>query len=203
MRGRKTKKLWSYWSPCYLWYHAIQREDTKGLKVRYTYYMYTDPLKHKEFMRKWYQDHKEAVRLKQKKYEAANKEKISVTKKVWRQRPEVALDIRIRSLKRYHDSPEYRKRSLELSAERRKKHRSEIVKLLGGCCQKCGFTDARALQVDHVNGGGRKEFREKPNLVKAKVYLDHIKKNRHHYQMLCANCNWIKRFTNKEIPNYR
>lgn len=56
----------------------------------------------------------------------------------------------------------------------------------------------RALQLDHKNGGGRKEmiaigvqqmYRQyllKPELAKEKL------------QVLCANCNSIKRFENKE-----
>ena len=30
-----------------------------------------------------------------------------------------------------------------------------------GKCMICGFTDPRALQIDHVNGGGAKERKER------------------------------------------
>ena len=35
--------------------------------------------------------------------------------------------------------------------------RKEMIKLLGNTCIKCGFSDIRALQVDHINGGGSNE----------------------------------------------
>ncbi len=62
-------------------------------------------------------------------------------------------------------------------------------------CVRCNFSDPRALQIDHIYGGGRKEIKKfKDN----KKYLEHIKTNLENYQILCANCNWIKRYENKE-----
>jgi hypothetical protein len=57
-------------------------------------------------------------------------------------------------------------------------------------CVKCGFSDIRALQLDHLNGGGREEFRRfgnKPFYIKLRNegYPEG-------YQTLCANCNFIK-----------
>jgi hypothetical protein len=40
-----------------------------------------------------------------------------------------------------------------------RKKRQELIMVLGGHCIKCGFSDWRALQVDHTNGGGAKERR--------------------------------------------
>lgn len=69
------------------------------------------------------------------------------------------------------------------------------VEKLGGKCVNCGFSDARALQIDHVNGGGVREQRAKgPNAV----YLEVMSDYRGKYQLLCANCNWIKRFEQNE-----
>jgi hypothetical protein len=78
----------------------------------------------------------------------------------------------------------------------RKKIRHEIIMVLGGCCVMCNFSDMRALQIDHINGGGTKEIRSFSNRMK---YYRHVLKNTHKYQLLCANCNWIKRHENKEI----
>jgi len=73
---------------------------------------------------------------------------------------------------------------------------------LGGKCAKCGFDDYRALQIDHINGDGYKERKSKGvgqkyigncNTVK-KVCKGELK----NYQLLCANCNWIKRYENNE-----
>ncbi len=59
------------------------------------------------------------------------------------------------------------------------------------CCQICGFSDVRALQIDHVNGGGRLEREQYKDLEK---YYRHIIKMGFPptYQILCANCNSIK-----------
>lgn len=80
--------------------------------------------------------------------------------------------------------------------EYRLKRKLAIFELLGSVCRKCGFDDHRALQIDHVAGGGHTE-RETygTNLWK---YYKRIKANPERYQLLCANCNWIKRHENDE-----
>lgn len=65
--------------------------------------------------------------------------------------------------------------------------------LFGGVCQRCGFDDIRALQIDHVNGArcartdwyraGLGLYRQ---LLRGGLDL-------REFQLLCANCNWIKR----------
>jgi hypothetical protein len=76
--------------------------------------------------------------------------------------------------------------------------RKAITGLLGDKCVMCGFNDPRALQIDHVNGGGCKEIR---NMTKSyyKSVLEKLLSGSKDYQLLCANCNWIKRFENKEV----
>ena len=68
-----------------------------------------------------------------------------------------------------------------------------ISKGIISCC-KCGFDDIRALQIDHINGGGLKHFKSHTSVGYYKSMLDEPEK----YQLLCANCNWIKRYENKE-----
>jgi hypothetical protein len=72
--------------------------------------------------------------------------------------------------------------------------RTKLLALFGGKCVRCGFDDKRALQLDHVNGGGRKEFRD---LGAWSLYRKALK-HPEGYQLLCANCNWIKRYEEKE-----
>ena len=78
------------------------------------------------------------------------------------------------------------------------KLRSVGIELLGGQCCKCGFSDPRALQFDHINGGGSKE-RNKLTRLFYGVVIESILKNENKYQLLCANCNWIKRTENNEL----
>lgn len=78
----------------------------------------------------------------------------------------------------------------------RKLSREKLGSLLGSKCVKCGFDDVRALQIDHVFGGGSIEFKGKTAAQKIRL----IEKNPERYQLLCANCNWIKRYENNELP---
>lgn len=63
-------------------------------------------------------------------------------------------------------------------------------------CGKCGFSDIRALQLDHIHGGGSKQRK----LLGGVGTYSWMRKNNYPigFQVLCANCNWIKRYENKE-----
>ncbi len=76
------------------------------------------------------------------------------------------------------------------------KVKQEVYSKLGQVCRHCGFADKRALQIDHVNGGGNKEHKEISNAYSflKKVATDATGS----YQLLCANCNWIKRAEQRE-----
>ena len=79
--------------------------------------------------------------------------------------------------------------------------RKATLDALGGCCVICGFEDDRALQIDHINGGGSKELKTFPGHGKSyyKHVLESFLKEENKYQLLCANCNWIKRDKNNEL----
>ena len=85
----------------------------------------------------------------------------------------------------------FRNRFAKLS----KKLREEIFKKHGNKCCKCGFNDKRALQIDHVNGGGHREI---GSMGRHEFYLKVLNDDSGKYQLLCANCNWIKRIENNE-----
>ena len=70
---------------------------------------------------------------------------------------------------------------------------------MGGKCVRCGFSDPRALQIDHINGGGSKERKERGfNGNFHRHVLKSFINKENKYQLLCANCNWIKRVENNE-----
>lgn len=75
--------------------------------------------------------------------------------------------------------------------------RKVLFDILGNVCVKCGFMDIRALQIDHINGGGCKERKIGVHSMIA-YYSSHPDEAREKLQILCANCNWIKRVENKE-----
>jgi hypothetical protein len=87
-----------------------------------------------------------------------------------------------------------------------KRLRKEVLDFLGGRCSSkicrwvnedgsIGCTDYRALQVDHINGGGTKE---RNSLSYKTLYLK-ILRGSLGYQLLCANCNWIKKHQENEV----
>lgn len=119
---------------------------------------------------------------------------------------------------RYNTDPEFRQRLLEKNKRYRmsqkgrdtrnmvarrklKENKSKLMIILGGkICKKCGYNkDERALQIDHINGGGVKERRKGYTYQVFKKYVDDPELARKTLQVLCANCNQIKKFENKEF----
>ncbi len=89
--------------------------------------------------------------------------------------------------------------SLETSPQERVgKSRLALFELLGGfiCCQ-CGFDDWRALQIDHVYSNGKDMRLSKSGVMS--YYLENPDIAMEELQVLCANCNWVKRYENNEL----
>lgn len=119
--------------------------------------------------------------------------------------------IRERSHLYYLQHPEYRKRMIEnrcryyqenkekVRESERKRRRKVSIKVLTHygkgklACVKCGFSDPRALCIDHINSDGAKQRRE---LSIGSGYKFHRRLVREGYpnghQTLCSNCNLIK-----------
>ena len=94
-----------------------------------------------------------------------------------------------------------RETKLGRQQESNRKLRLALIERLGGKCVVCGWDDYRALQVDHIGGGGRKEARSLGCKGGNRTYYLHIYNHpelKEHYQLLCANHNWIKIYMNKE-----
>lgn len=63
----------------------------------------------------------------------------------------------------------------------------KVVELLGGKCKGCGNTDIRVLQINHLNGGGRKEVAGPlfyARILSGERAIDDL-------DLRCANCNII------------
>ena len=76
--------------------------------------------------------------------------------------------------------------------------RRRVLTHFGGKCSKCGIDEWRVLQIDHVNGGGNSHRRDwrcrgAPFYIQLLQLKDHSS-----YQILCANCNQLKRYENYE-----
>lgn len=66
------------------------------------------------------------------------------------------------------------------------------------CCAQCGFSDIRALSVDHIEGGGRQHRREINQPIYHWLFKNGFPEG---YQILCMNCQFIKRTENNECSN--
>ncbi len=97
----------------------------------------------------------------------------------------------------YQKTPKARTRILAYNRKYVSDSRLVLLKHLGDKCVRCGFSDPRALQIDHINGGGRNE-RTKLGGIYYKKVLESIINKEGKYQLLCANCNFIKRYENNE-----
>jgi hypothetical protein len=77
------------------------------------------------------------------------------------------------------------------------KLRMSVFEALGGQrCVRCGYdTDMRVLHFDHKHGGGLAEKRRLGVVAMYHRMIEHPDD----YQVLCANCNWIKKFDNNEM----
>jgi hypothetical protein len=78
---------------------------------------------------------------------------------------------------------------------RTRQQRARVLEVMGGRCVRCGFSDWRALQIDHINGGGRVDRELYANKDQ---YLRAVLRSLEKYQLLCANCNWIKKYERGE-----
>lgn len=90
-----------------------------------------------------------------------------------------------------------RERARQLDAKYYTDLKSKAFEVLGGKCAVCGWTDERALQIDHVEAIGDAERRRK-NHRGMKLYRA-VLKNPKQFQLLCANHNWIKRVELNEV----
>jgi hypothetical protein len=87
-----------------------------------------------------------------------------------------------------------KKREADRKYDKKRKFliRGRILEILGNKCVYCGFSDLRALQIDHINGGGEKERKIHKGNSYYRYILKQLKTGSKDYQLLCANCNMIK-----------
>lgn len=64
--------------------------------------------------------------------------------------------------------------------------RKTIFIMMGSKCNKCGNTDLRVLQINHINGDGRIELKNNANFYRD-IYTG--KRKIDDLELLCANCN--------------
>lgn len=70
-----------------------------------------------------------------------------------------------------------------------RKLKTTAIQAYGGKCVNCGEKNLEFLQIDHIHGNGNKHRRS----IAKSIYV-WLKHNNfpNGFQVLCANCNWIK-----------
>lgn len=91
--------------------------------------------------------------------------------------------------------------------EQRRKQRIRLkIEVLTHYCGglpkcKCGYEDIRALSIDHTNGGGGRHRKELKEIYGHTKIYQWLKNNGYPlgFQVLCMNCQFIKRIENDEF----
>jgi len=167
-------------SPKRKWQLRHPDQAKKLIKTSYKKYYLKNKEKLCKYQQKYYKENRGKILEKKEKYFLNNKDRIQ----------------------QYNRMNINRKRKWEI--KNRVKLRIEVIQLLGGKCanpyniEHGGFmNDTRCLQIDHIYGGGNKEAKE----LGSRGILYKVLKDSNHklkYQLLCANCNWIKKVINNE-----
>lgn len=91
-----------------------------------------------------------------------------------------------------------------------KRLRNQVLDILGRKCSSpnckwvnldgsIGCTDVRCLQLDHKKGGGGRHLKLISGSVASYRWIvENPSLVGEWFQLLCANCNWIKRVENEE-----
>jgi hypothetical protein len=105
--------------------------------------------------------------------------------------------------KRYYYS--HQEKRCESANNYYRKWRNSLLDRLGGKCEHCGIADRRVLQIDHRLGNGKQERLAFASYSYFQRFLHSLSDEELHarYQILCANCNWIKRSENGECIGKR
>lgn len=112
----------------------------------------------------------------------------------WYKRPDV-----IAKKKAYRDSPE-RKAVLKVNNEiRLAKLWKQVFDLYGWKCACCEEGNIDFLTIDHINGGGKHERKNREYSMGAGVLTMAVKEaDPSKYQILCFNCNMGRQFRGGE-----
>jgi len=157
---------------------------------------WNDPQERKLYQKQWRETNRERLKKEDHEYYLANREHFrEQSHQNYLQNKERYIE-RSRRFKQENRTKwlEYQRRYRELHPEQARtlymRTRALVIEKLGGKCIRCGFSDKRALQIDHINGGGLREQK----LIQTSGIHRKILHGSDGYQLLCANCNSIKRW---------
>jgi len=155
----------------------------------------------KEYSKRYREEHKDKLREWAKKNYVNNRESILANKKRYRderssEQIRKQLDAQIKSK---------RKLKFELLLHYSKVFDSNAV--VPCCCDpfhlhlfNCPFlTELDSLSIDHINGGGTEERKKTGSGLYAQLKKRGFPEG---YQVLCMNCQYVKRVRNNEVPRH-
>jgi hypothetical protein len=126
--------------------------------------------------------------------EVEAKARRAAARKRWRQNhPDVVKAQKMRNYEKHKMEIRARRAPTDLANARAL--RQDVLAAFGGKCVRCGFDDPRALHMDHVNGGGNIE---RKLLKSSSMRYKKMLAEPDQYQLLCANCNFIKKAEESE-----
>jgi hypothetical protein len=96
-----------------------------------------------------------------------------------------------RALKWHRDNKE---RCQAVRKANRDKLREEVLDRFLRKCARCGYSNTRALQIDHVFGDGVADGKKYSNRATPAYLKAILADTEGRYQLLCANCNILKYF---------
>lgn len=120
--------------------------------------------------------------------EVSNKKKERYKKWYEANKERVLKSKRLLMRKYRAENPE---KNRQISRKAKAALRQKVLDAYGRKCTRCGFSDERALTLDHILNNGAQERKA---IGERGVYLRCLKiEHRTEYQTLCMNCQFIKR----------
>ncbi len=167
-----------------------------------------------QYNRKYRASHREGYNKNSREYYAKNRGRLIERAKEYygKHREErLAYHRRYRSLNRERVlssmRASYRKNRRERIESKRKEWdllKSEVLGHYSNAspkCKRCDVSDIRALTIDHIGGDGRKHLMNIGIKKGGYKLYGWLKKNNYPkgFQVLCMNCQFIKRYENNEL----
>ena len=183
-----------------------QRERKKLYDIKYN-----NTPERKAYMKEYRKNHKSSPE-KSKEYQKRYNEKYPGRRNENARRfrhTEKGLKRQRESSRAFRKSEKGKKYRIGANMRYTKKRRTMAIEKLGGKCANPYnlnhgdfVNEPECLQIDHINGNGNEERKV---MTSTMLYKKILRGETEGYQLLCANCNWIKRYRNKELKgiNYK
>lgn len=146
----------------------------------------------REKSQKYYQENREKILDRNRQWREKNKDKMKEYAQKHREKNPQKILEQTRKYQQEHREY-YRSRNRILFKDARLKAIKHLNPELK--CERCGIDDIRILTIDHKNNDGYKERQKKTSyrIYKDIAEMDIIEAKKL-YQVLCRNCNWLRRY---------